>query len=106
MSYHSRAFPTHAAVMIRAALGCRTSCAGPVVPGAFDIGRPLPRVSGRWAAGAQLAEVPEQAGHDLRTLPGHGREEVLVGPVLGTRRVGVRHPDRRHPDDVGEDVVG
>ena len=52
------------------------------------------------------AEVPVQAGHHGQAFAQQFRRQVLVGRVLRTARVGVRHPDRAQAEHVGEDVVG
>src|SRR5882762_9639740 len=109
MSYHSSALPTQAAAMIwTAPAGFDTPALDSAVRGGTAIGHSVPVARFRSHSGtarAQLSQVPEQAGHDPCGLAGEGGEQVLVGPVLRAGRVGMRHPDRGHADDVGEHVV-
>ena len=42
----------------------------------------------------------------LQPVARHRRQQVLVGRVLGAGGVGMRHPDGRHAQNVGEDLVG
>src|SRR5882757_8079268 len=54
----------------------------------------------------RLAEIPEQAGHDGERLLRHRQQDVFVGGVLRAARIGMRHPDRRQAEALGEHVIG
>src|ERR1700753_2999380 len=102
MSYHSSALPIEVAtisrVMLFSALVCGvldTSAGADTVMGySSPSERPL-----------QLAHIPEQAGHDAERLLRHRQKNVLIGRVLRTARIGVRHPHGRQFEDIGEDIV-
>ena len=44
-------------------------------------------------------------GRPVQAFARDGDRQVLVGGVLGAAEIGVRYPDRRHPEHLGEDVV-
>src|SRR3954452_20196990 len=101
MSDRWRASPTQAAAMTRPALGervsrvvvaCETGTVMRAPEGSSGAGRSVG--AGRSAGagrsgragrplGAELAEVPPEAGHHLQRLPDQRCGQVLVGGVLG-----------------------
>src|SRR5579872_7488195 len=53
-----------------------------------------------------LAQIPEQARHDAECLFRNRQQDVLVGRMLRTARIRMRHPHGRQLENVGKDVVG
>ena len=53
----------------------------------------------------RFAQIPEQARHDAERLFGHRQQNVFVGRMLGAAGIGMRHPDRRQTQRLGEHIV-
>src|SRR5438270_12662454 len=106
MSNHSSAFPSEVATIslvtffflspVRRISGA-SACPASAISNPFH--RPL-----EWTR--HFAEIPEQAGHDAECFLGEAKENVLVGRMLRTAGIGVRYPDRRERQRVGEHIVG
>src|SRR5271170_7113058 len=98
MSYHSSALPTETATMSLVKLFSRAA-SGSVAGAVSAISNPFQRAR-------HLTEIPVQAGHDAERFLGDVKQDVLVGRMLRAAGIGMRHPDRRQPERVGEHLVG
>src|ERR1700688_5251657 len=92
MSNHSRALPSEVAITSLVTFLPRdgaTSGASACASAIFDVPFPV------FALFLHLAQIPEQSRHDAERLFSDRQQNVLVGRVLRTAGIGVRHPDRR-----------
>src|SRR5436305_14890017 len=102
MSYHSSAFPIETATTSLVKPFSREDSGS--VTGADSAISNLLIARLEWTR--HFAEIPKQAGHDAERFLGEVKQDVLVGRMLRTGGIGVRHPDRRQTERIGEHVIG
>src|SRR6266567_4690763 len=106
MSYHSSAFPIETATTSPVKLFSRET-SGSVTGVDSAIANPFDRTLILCLQRTRhFTEIPEQARHDAERFLCEVKKNVLVGRMLRTAGIGVRHPDRRQSKRVGEHVVG
>src|ERR1700722_18338825 len=94
MSYHSSALPIDVAtISLVMFFFTGSACDSAGTSTCAEMVMPNPSFGFRQRAW-HLAQIPEQARHDAQRLLGDRQQNVLVGRVLGTTGIGVRHPHR------------
>ena len=66
--------------------------------------QPGARVSVSW--NRLFTDIPENTGHHTQGIPADGFQDMFVRCMLRAAPIGMRHPDRREFEDIGETVVG